>query len=55
MARETGRFFRAEYDNLAERDRFMAKWTAANGKIRGFDAEAAAKAALVLASDAGLS
>ena len=53
LARETGRFFRAEYDNLAERDRFMAKWMAANGQIRGYDAEAAAKAALVLASDAG--
>ena len=55
LARETGRFFRAEYDDLAERDRFMAKWMAANGQIRGYDAEAAAKAALVLASDAGLS
>ncbi|WP_314961435.1 FAD-dependent oxidoreductase [Bradyrhizobium cosmicum] len=52
LARETGRFFRAEYDDVAERDRFMAKWMAANGQIRGHDAEKVAKEAFVLAKDA---
>jgi hypothetical protein len=52
MARETGRFFRAEFEN-AERDRFTAKWMAANAQIRGHDAEKAAKEALVLAQEAG--
>ena len=53
MARETGRFFRAEYEDVAERDRFMAKWMAAHGQIRGHDAEKAAKEAFLLAKDAG--
>jgi salicylate hydroxylase len=53
LARETGRLFRAEYDDPVERDRFMAKWMAANGQIRAYDAEAVAKDAFVLASDAG--
>ncbi|MBR0939056.1 FAD-dependent monooxygenase [Bradyrhizobium jicamae] len=53
LARETGRFFRAEYDDVAERDRFIAKWMAANGQIRGHDAENAAKEALLLAKDSG--
>jgi len=52
VARETGRLFRAEYDDVAERDRFLAKWTAANGQIRGYDAEKAAKEAFALANDA---
>jgi salicylate hydroxylase len=48
MARETGRFFRAEYQDVAERDRLMARWMAATGWIRGHDAEETAKEALVL-------
>jgi len=46
MARDTGRFFRAEYDDVAERGRLMAKWMAATGWIRAHDAEQAAKDAL---------
>jgi len=53
LARDTGRFFRAEYEDVAERKRFMAKWTSANGQIRGHDAEQAAKEALLLANDFG--
>jgi salicylate hydroxylase len=48
MARETGRFFRAEYQDVAERDRLMAGWMAATGWIRGHDAEKTAKEALLL-------
>jgi salicylate hydroxylase len=48
VARETGRFFRAEYDNAAERDRLMAKWMSENAWIRGHDAETAAQEALQL-------
>ena len=55
VARETGRFFRAEYDDEAERDRLMAKWISANVWIRGHDAEQAGQQALVLAgSDDGI-
>jgi salicylate hydroxylase len=46
LARDTGRFFRDEYEDAAERDRFMAKWMSANGRIRAHDAEQAAKEAL---------
>ena len=53
LARETGRFFHAEYDDVAERDRFMAKWMAGHRQIREHDAEKAAKEAFVLAKDAG--
>lgn len=53
LARATGRFFRNEYDDVAERDRFMAKWMSANGQIRAHDAEQTAKEALSLAKDAG--
>jgi salicylate hydroxylase len=45
MARDAGRFFRAEYEDVAERDRFMAKWMS-YGQIRAHDAEQAAKNAL---------
>ena len=48
MARETGRFFRAEYQDVAERDRLMARWMAATVWIRGHDAEKTAKEALLL-------
>jgi FAD binding domain len=48
IARETGRFFRAEYQDIAERDLLMAKWMAATGWIRGHDAEKTAKEALLL-------
>jgi hypothetical protein len=48
MARDTGRFFRAEYEDVAERDRLMAKWMAATGWIRGYDAEKTAQEALLL-------
>jgi salicylate hydroxylase len=51
MARDTGRFFRAEYEDVAERDRLMAKWMAATGWIRGYDAEKAAQEALSLAGN----
>jgi salicylate hydroxylase len=53
MARDAGRFFRAEYEDVAERDHFMAKWMSANGRIRGHDAEQAAKETLLLSKDAG--
>ena len=48
MARETGRFFRAEYQDVTERDRLMARWMAATGWIRGHDAEKTAKGSLVV-------
>jgi salicylate hydroxylase len=48
MARETGRFFRAEYQDVAERDQLMAKWMAAAGWTHGHDAEKTAKEALLL-------
>jgi salicylate hydroxylase len=51
MARDTGRFFRAEYENVAERDRLMAKWMAAIGWIRRHDAEKTAQEALLLAGN----
>jgi hypothetical protein len=35
MARETGRFFRAEYQDVAERDRLMARWMAATDGSAG--------------------
>ena len=47
LARDTGRFFRDEYEDVAERDRFMAKWMSANGQIRAHDAEQAAREALL--------
>jgi salicylate hydroxylase len=47
MARETDRFFRADYQDVAERDRLMARWMAATGWIRGHDAEKTAKEALL--------
>jgi salicylate hydroxylase len=47
LARDTGRFFRDEYEDDAERDRFMAKWMSEScGQIRAHDAEQAAKDAL---------
>jgi salicylate hydroxylase len=52
LARDTGRFFRDEYDDVAERDRFMAKWMSANAQIRAHDAEKAATEALLLARNA---
>jgi salicylate hydroxylase len=52
MARETGRFFRAEFEN-EERDRFTAKWMATNDQIRAHDAEKTAKEALAQVQAAG--
>jgi hypothetical protein len=49
MARDTGRFFRAEYEDVAERDRLKAKWIAATAWTRGHDAEKTAQEALLLA------
>ena len=49
IARDTGRFLRAEYENAAERDHLMAKWMSAAGWIRGHDAEQTAEEALSLA------
>ena len=51
MARDAGRFFRAEYEDVAERDRLMAKWIAATGWIRGHDAEKTAQEAVLLAGN----
>ena len=48
MARETGRFFRSEYQDGAERDQLMVRWIAATGRIHGHDAEKTAKEALLL-------
>jgi 2-polyprenyl-6-methoxyphenol hydroxylase-like FAD-dependent oxidoreductase len=50
VARDSGRFYRAEYEDAAERDRLMAKWMAATGWIRGHDAEKTAQEALLLAA-----
>ena len=47
MARETGRFFRAEGQDVAERDQLMARWVAATAWIREHDAEKTAKEALL--------
>ena len=55
MARYIGRFFRAEYGDVPERDRLMAKWMSATVWICGHDAEKAAQQALLLAgSDAAI-
>jgi salicylate hydroxylase len=55
MARDNGRFFRAEYGDVLERDRLMAKWMSAIGWICGHDAEKTAQQALLLAgSDAAI-
>lgn len=51
VARDTGRFYRAEYENASERDRLMGKWMSAAGWIRGHDAEQIAEEALLLASN----
>ena len=51
MARDTGRFFRAEYEDVAERDQLAAKWMAANAWIRGHDAEKTAQEAVSLAGN----
>jgi hypothetical protein len=48
MARDTGRFFRAGYEDVAERNRLVAKWMAATGWIREHDAEKTAQEALLL-------
>ena len=48
MAREPADFFALEYQDVAERDRLMARWMAATGGIRGHDAEKSAKEALLL-------
>jgi salicylate hydroxylase len=48
IARETGRFFRSEYQDGAERDQPMVRWIAATGRIHGHDAEKTAKEALLL-------
>ena len=56
LARDAGKFYRAEYETAAERDHLMAQWTqwrASTEWIRGHDAEKAAKGAFVLAKDAG--
>ena len=50
LARDSGRFYRAEYEDVAERDRLMAKWVAATGWIRGHDAEKTAQGVLSLAA-----
>jgi salicylate hydroxylase len=47
LARDAGRFFRNEYGDLVERDRFMARWMSANAQIRAHDAEQAATEALL--------
>lgn len=51
VARDTGRFYRAEYENASERDRLMGKWMSAAGWIPGHDAEQIAEEALLLASN----
>jgi salicylate hydroxylase len=51
VARDAGRFYRAEYENASERDRLMGKWMSAAGWIRGHDAERTAAQALLLASN----
>src|SRR5260370_39432569 len=37
MARETGRFFCAGYEDVAGRDPLIARWVAATGVVRGHD------------------
>jgi salicylate hydroxylase len=49
MARCAGRFFRAEYEDVAERGRLMAKLMAAIRWTQGHDAEKTAQEALLLA------
>ena len=49
VARDTGRFYRAEYENASERDRLMGEWMSAAGWIPGHDAEQIAEEALLLA------
>jgi salicylate hydroxylase len=51
MARDAGRFFRAEYEDVAERDRLMAKVMAAIGWIPRHDAEKTAQEALLPAGN----
>ena len=51
VARDAGRFYRAEYENTSERDRLMGKWLSAAGWIRGHDAEQAAEEAVLLAGN----
>src|SRR5262249_53539888 len=51
MARDAGRFFRAEYEDVAERDRLMAKLMAAIGSIPQHDAEKTAQEALLIAGN----
>jgi salicylate hydroxylase len=51
VARDAGRFYRAEYENASERDRLMGKWMSAAGWIRGHDAEQTAEEALLLAGN----
>jgi salicylate hydroxylase len=51
MARYAGRFFRAEYEDVAERDRLMAKLMAAIRWTQGHDAEKTAQEALLLAGN----
>ena len=49
VARDAGRFYRAEYGNASERDRLMGKWMSAFRWILGHDAERTAEEALLLA------
>jgi salicylate hydroxylase len=51
LARDAGRFYRAEYENAAQRDRLMGEWMSATGWIRGHDAERTAEESLLLAGD----
>jgi salicylate hydroxylase len=51
MARDAGRLFRAEYEDVAERDRLMANVMAAIGRIPLHDAEKTAQEALPLAGN----
>ena len=46
VARDAGRFYRAEYENVSERDRLMGKWMSVPGWIHGHDAEQTAEEAL---------
>jgi salicylate hydroxylase len=49
VARDAGRFYRAEYENASERDRLMGRWMSAAAWILGHDAERTAEEALLLA------
>jgi len=51
VARDAGRFYRAEYENAAERNRLMGEWMSATGWIRGHDAERTAEEALFPAAN----